>query len=183
MKKAPVRKNTKTPPTTRKNTWMIQDKALKEYERGMQLIQKQNYTEARTHFQAVLDGHPQEREVLDRARIYVRICEDMTDKREFHPRKPEDHFYLGVIKTNDADYDEALKCFEKALLASPKDEKIHYVMASTLALKGERNQAIEHLKTAIELNATNRIYARNDPDFEPLREEDAFANLVHPEEM
>jgi tetratricopeptide (TPR) repeat protein len=161
---------------------MIQDKALKEYERGIQLIQKQNYSEARSHFQTVLDGHPHEREILDRARVYIRICNDMTEKRESHPRKPEDHFYLGVIKTNDAEYDEALKHFEKALQASPKDEKVHYLLASTLALKGERHQAIEHLKTAIDLNATNRIYARNDPDFEPLRDEDAFVSLVHPEE-
>ncbi len=183
MRKAPAKKVSKTPAIARKNTWMIQEKALKEYERGIQLLRKQNYSEARTHFRAVLDGYPQEREILDRSRIYIRICDDMTEKPEFHPRKPEDHFYLGVIKTNEAEYDEAMKCFEKALQATPKDEKIHYVMASTLALKGERRQALEYLKTAIELNATNRIYARNDPDFEPLREEDDFANLVHPEEM
>src|SRR2546426_631406 len=72
---------------------------------------------------------------------------------------------------------------EKALQANPKDEKVHYVLASTLAAKGDRREALEHLREAIELNATNRIYARNDPDFEPLRDDENFQNLIHPEEL
>ena len=72
---------------------------------------------------------------------------------------------------------------EHALQNNPKDEKVHYVLASTLALKGERREALEHLQQAIELNATNRVYARNDPDFEPLRDDENFQNLIHPEEM
>lgn len=181
MKKGSSRKSARTPAAT-KNAWMIQDKALKEYERGMQALQKQNYPEARGHFEAVLEGHAQEKEILDRARIYIRICNGLTEKRDYSPRRPEDYFYMGVMKSNDADYDEAVKWFGKALENTPKDERVHYVMASTLALKGERREALEHLKQAIELNATNRIYARNDPDFEALHEEDDFENLVHPEE-
>ncbi|HEU4401300.1 MAG TPA: tetratricopeptide repeat protein, partial [Candidatus Polarisedimenticolia bacterium] len=123
-----------------------------------------------------------ERELLDRAQVYVRICGSLMDRKVAQPRRPEDAFYFGVIKANEGDYEEALKHLEKALQVSPKDEKIHYVLASTLALRGERQEALKHLKDAIDLNATNRIYAGNDPDFEPLREDEEFQNLVHPEE-
>ncbi|MGH9750283.1 MAG: tetratricopeptide repeat protein [Candidatus Polarisedimenticolia bacterium] len=184
MKKASTKKSSaKTAPTGKtQNAWVIQEKALKEFERGITLMQKQNYAEARGHFQVILDNHQQERELVDRARIYARICAGLAEKREPQPRKPEDYFYFGVMKANDADYDAAVTWLQKALQATPKDEKVHYVLASTLALKGERRDALEHLRTAVELNATNRIHARNDPDFEPLRDDDNFQNLIHPEE-
>jgi len=184
MKKAAARKSSKAPATAAPpNTWMIHEKALKEFERGVGLLQKQSYGEALERFQAIVTGFPQEKELTDRAQAYARICHNLLDRREAQPRKPEDFFYYGVIKANEADYDEAAKLLERALQTDPKDEKAHYVLASTLALKGDRRQALEHLREAIELNATNRIYARNDPDFEPLRDDENFQNLIHPEEM
>ena len=185
MKKGTASRKTtaKAPASAPTNSWMIHEKALKEFERGVQLLQKQSYAEARTHFQTIVDSHGHEKELLDRARAYARICEGLGDRREPQPRRPEDYFYFGVIKANEADYEGAVRFLEKALQATPKDEKVHYVLASTLALKGERREALEHLKTAIELNATNRIYARNDPDFEPLRDDESYQNLIHPEEM
>jgi tetratricopeptide (TPR) repeat protein len=183
MKKAAPRKPAKAPATTATNTWMIHEKALKEFERGVGLLQKQSYSEAIERFQAIVGSFPQEKELTDRAQVYLRICQNVLERKEPQPRKPEDFFYFGVIKANEANYDEAVKFLEKALQANPKDEKVHYVMASTLAAKGDRREALEHLREAIELNATNRIYARNDPDFEPIRDDDNFQNLIHPEEV
>src|SRR5262245_8361784 len=182
MKKAAPRKPAKAPVTTT-NTWMIPDKAPKEFERGLGLLQKQSYSEAIERFQAIVGSFPQEKELTDRAQVYLRICQNVLERKEPQPRKPEDFFYYGVIMANEANYDEAVKLLEKALQANPKDEKVHYVMASTLAAKGDRREALEHLREAIELNATNRIYARNDPDFEPLRDDDNFQNMIHPEEV
>ena len=183
MKKAAPRKPAKAPATTATNTWMIHEKALKEFERGVGLLQKQSYSEAIERFQAIVGSFPQEKELTDRAQVYLRICQNVLERKEPQPRKPEDFFYFGVIKANEANYDEAVKFLEKALQANPKDEKVHYVMASTLAAKGDRREALEHLREAIELNAANRIYARNDPDFEPIRDDDNFQNLIHPEEV
>jgi tetratricopeptide (TPR) repeat protein len=161
----------------------IQEKGVKEFERGVTHLHRQNYAEAVDRFQAVIESHPLEKELLDRAHVYLRICKGMMDRKVAQPKKPEDNFYFGVIKANEANYDEAVKYLDRALQNAPKDEKVHYVMASTLALKGERQDALKHLREAIELNATNRIFARNDPDFEPLRGDEDFQNLVHPEEM
>ncbi len=175
--RAPVARQTGSP------SLAIHEKAIKEFERGVGHLHRQNYAEALERFQAIVQTYPQEKELLDRAQVYVRICRGMADRNKApQPKKPEDFFYFGVIKANEADYDEAVKFLDRALQASPKDEKIHYVLASTLALKGDRQEALKYLREAIELNTTNRIYARNDPDFEPLRDEEDFQNLVHPEE-
>jgi len=165
------------------NTWIMHDKALKEFERALAHLQKQNYADAKQQFEAIQKEYPEEKELHDRAGVYARICHNLLEPKSGQPRRPEDAFYFGVMKANDAEYDEALKLFDRALQASPKDEKIHYVMASTLALKGDRREALNHLRQAVELNETNRIYARNDPDFEPLRDDENYQNLIHPEEM
>jgi tetratricopeptide (TPR) repeat protein len=185
MKKAAAKKVSKTAAASPRggNSWDIQDKTLKEFERGINSLHRQNYAEALERFQALVDNHPQEKELLDRLRIYVRICNDMLNRKPAQPKRPEDAFYFGVMKANDAEYDEAVKYLDRALQANPKDEKVHYVMASTLALQGSREEAVRHLRQAIELNDGNRIYARNDPDFEPLRDDEQFQNLIHPEEM
>jgi len=184
MKKA-SRKTTRSaaPAAARRNTWDIQDKALKEFERGVNHFHKQNYSEALDRFQAILKEFPEERELVDRAQVYARVCAQMSNTRAPQPRKPEDCFYFGVMKANEADYDEAVKYLDRALQANPRDEKVHYVMASTLALKGERDTAIKHLREAIQIDKGNRIFARNDPDFEPIRDDEAFQNLIHPEEI
>jgi tetratricopeptide (TPR) repeat protein len=184
MRKAPhkkVRRPAATP-ATQGNTWLLHEKALKELERGVTHLHKQNYADAQRHFEAIVSGFPEEKELLDRAQVYVRICRGLMERKPAGPRKPEDCYYLGVIKANEANYAEAVEYLDRALQASPEDEKIHYVMASTLALDGRREDALKHLKEAIDRNATNRVHARNDPDFEPIRDDDVFQSLVYPDE-
>jgi tetratricopeptide (TPR) repeat protein len=183
MKKAP-KKVVKTSAAVAPggNTWAIQDKALKEMERGLSLMHKQSFTEALPHFEAIVKDFPQEKELVDRVQSYARICRNQIHKSKPPSPRPEDYYYLGVIKANEANYGEAVEFLDRALQVNPKDEKAHYVMASTRSMRGEREPAIKHLTEAITLNITNRYYAQNDPDFEPLRGDDDFENLVHPEE-
>jgi tetratricopeptide (TPR) repeat protein len=181
MRKAAKKGGKTQAPVPAANAW-ANEKAIKEFERGIGHLHRQNYAEAADHFKAVLEEYPAEKELSDRARVYTRICKGMLGPRQSHPRSSEDYFYFGVMKANEAEYDEAVKLLARALEANPKDEKVHYVLASTLALKGERDVALKHLKEAIDLNATNRVYALNDPDFEPLRDDETFQNLIHPDE-
>ena len=164
------------------NPWMIQDKALNELERGMNHLHKQQYAEALKNFTTIVDGYPEDKELIDRARVYQRICETRLKGEPATPKDAAGLFYYGVMRVNEADFDGAVDYLQKALQSSPEDEKIHYVLASTLALKGERQTAVNHLKQAIDRNALNRIHARNDPDFEPIRDDDALQNLLYPEE-
>lgn len=183
MKKA-TKKVVKVQPAaaTGGNTWNIHERALKEMERGLQHLYKQNYEEALPHFQAIVEGFAQEKELVDRVQVYVRICRAKIDAKTPPQRKPQDYFYLGVMKANEADYDQAVEFLDRALQVDPRDEKAQYVMASTRALKGDREMAIRHLQEAIAINPTNRVYAQNDPDFELIRSDDEFENLVYPEE-
>ena len=59
MKKVAARKGSKSPATAAPaNTWMIHEKALKEFERGVGLLQKQSYSEALERFQTIVTACP-----------------------------------------------------------------------------------------------------------------------------
>lgn len=164
------------------NPWDIEDKALKEFEKALGLVHKKNYQEALDRFRGIVETYPRERELLDRANVYIRVCQGNM-KKGSNPKQPDALFYHGVMRANEADFDGAVGYLSRALEASPKDERVLYVMASTLALKGERQDAIKHLRDAVQINPTNRIHARNDPDFEPLRDDESFQDLIYPEEI
>jgi Flp pilus assembly protein TadD len=161
---------------------MIQDKAIKELERGMNHLHRQNYAEALERFRSIIKEYDEDKELQNRALVYARICERRIERKESAAKNPEQCFYLGVLKANEENYDEAIDYLGKAMQANPKDEKVHYVLASTLAQKGDREIAVQHLQKAIELNVLNRVHARNDPDFEQIRDDENFQNLLYPEE-
>jgi len=150
----------------------------KEFSRGMEFLYKKDYTKAIESFQKIAEAHPDELTLVDRCRILINLCHQLRSRRKFKPQGFDEFYYLGVYHSNRGEYKEALRCFEEALMIQPKSEKIVYLIAGTYALMGERQQAIENLKKSIKLEETNRIYARNDPDFESIYEEPEFEELV-----
>jgi len=53
-----------------------------------------------------------------------------------------------------------------------------YNLACCESLAGRTDEAIEHLRRSIELSPRSREFARGDSDFDPIRGEPAFAELV-----
>jgi tetratricopeptide (TPR) repeat protein len=62
--------------------------------------------------------------------------------------------------------------------AHPGYSELFYNLACCESLAGRRVEALEHLRQAIELSERSRAYAKEDPDFEPLRGDPAFEELV-----
>ena len=156
------------------------EQAMADYESALGFLHKRQYAEAGDRFEAILAAYPQEREIADRCRIYRDVCRRNATEKVHPLKRPEDYFYQGILESNRQHYDEALKHFDRALKMSPKDDRVVYIMASTLALKGEKDQALSNLREAIDLNSPNRIHAQQDPDFDLLREEGDFLDLVAP---
>ena len=59
---------------------MIQEKALKELEKGMNHLHRQHYADALTSFKTIVDGYPQDKELQDRAHVYLKICQSRLDR-------------------------------------------------------------------------------------------------------
>ncbi|PYQ14363.1 MAG: hypothetical protein DMH00_01915 [Acidobacteria bacterium] len=154
------------------------EQAVKDYEQALGLLHRRDYAGAAEAFEKVIKTYPEEKEMADRCRAYLRACEREQSDKVLPLKRAEDYYYQAIVESNRQRYDEALGHLDKALKMSPGDDRILYIMASTQALKGDREQALTMLQEAIQINPDNRIHAQQDPDFEPLRDDDAFIDLV-----
>ena len=67
----------------------------------------------------------------------------------------------------------------RALLeAYPQYGNLFYNVACCESLAGRTADALEHLRRAIEISEPLREYATGDSDFDPIRDETAFKELI-----
>lgn len=171
----PAREKEPLPPPPKKPAYY---EAIAMYERGVQALQRHNYPAAAEHFRTVLERHPDERELVERARLYLRVCERETSRQPPTPTSPEERVYAATVSLNSGDHDAALGHLNRALTDDPESDHAHYIMAVALSMRGRPEDALEHLRQAIALNPENRALARQDPDLELLRQHGEFRAVL-----
>jgi tetratricopeptide (TPR) repeat protein len=152
--------------------------AVAIYERGVQALQRHDYPGAADHFRVVLERYPEERELLERARLYLRVCERETARQPATPRTPAERVYAATIALNAGDHAAAADHLQRALSEDPENDHAHYTMAVALGLRGRLDDALAYLGNAVGLNPENRSLALQDPDLEPLRAHRRFGEVL-----
>jgi hypothetical protein len=76
------------------------------------------------------------------------------------------------------EYDEAADRGREVMKAHPEYPGVAYNVACVESLAGRKEDAIEHLRLAIEGSERFRRLAAEDSDFDPIRDEPAFKELV-----
>jgi tetratricopeptide (TPR) repeat protein len=79
---------------------------------------------------------------------------------------------------NAGEYAEAADRGRELVEAYPQYGGLLYNLACVESLAGRTGDAIEHLRLAIDHSETSRAYAKDDSDFDPIREEPAFKELI-----
>jgi len=141
---------------------------------------KGEFAAAKEQFAELVGACDEEPVMLDRARVYVRICERKLAPAEPEPMTAEDRYYRAVLLINDRRADEAMPLLDRALQEDPSSARDLYARASVWAMKSNPDAAVSDLRQAIALDPQVRFQATNDPDFETIREEPAFIDLIEP---
>jgi tetratricopeptide (TPR) repeat protein len=76
------------------------------------------------------------------------------------------------------EYAEAADRGRELIEAHPQYAELFYNLACCESLAGRTTDAIGHLRHAIELSEQCRAYAKDDSDFDPIRDEPSFKDLV-----
>ena len=76
------------------------------------------------------------------------------------------------------DYAEAADRGLELAEANPQYADLFYNVACCESLAGRTADAIDHLRRSIEMSERSRAYAKDDSDFDPIRDEPAFKELV-----
>lgn len=152
--------------------------AVAIYERGVQALQRHDYLGAAGYFKAVLDGYPDERELLERARLYLRVCERETSRQPPAPKSSAERVYAATVALNSGDHAGAMDHLQRALGDDPDSDHAHYTMAVALGMRGRTQEALDHLRHAIAINPENRALARQDPDLDAIRSDSTFRSVL-----
>ena len=148
--------------------------AVALYERGLEALQRHAYQEAAHLLESVLRQYPEERELHERVRLYLNICQRQATHREAAPQTIDERLYAATLAINGGQYDQAIAHLRLVRDEDADNDHAIYMLAVAHAQRQEHAEAVAHLERAIALNPENRALARNDPDLEPLRDDDAF---------
>jgi len=148
------------------------------YERGLQALQRRDFAASAAALRTVIERYPDERELLERARLYLKVCERELEPKEPTPKTPDEWVYAATVAQNSGDEPTALKHLQRALTEDPRHDHAHYLMAVAMAQRGDPATALDHLRRAIALNPENRSRARQDSDFDIVREDPGFKTAI-----
>src|SRR5207244_7369321 len=91
-------------PPQRRSTYI---EAVAMYERGLEALQRHAYAEAARLLESVLKLYPEEKELHERVRLYLNICERQATQREAAPQTIDERLYAATLAINGGPYDQA----------------------------------------------------------------------------
>jgi len=137
-------------------------------------MQRHDYSHALDLLNSILRLYPEEKELQERVRLYLNVCERHAAPHDVAPVSVDERLFAATLALNGGRYDEALSHLRLVRDEDPDNDHALYMLAVAHAQRDEHAQAIAHLERAIALNPENRALARRDPDFEPLHDDEAF---------
>jgi tetratricopeptide (TPR) repeat protein len=157
--------------------------ALKQYESAIKLMYSQDFEGAAGVFEKILGAFPDDKEIQERVKTLLRICQQKMTRRPSAPKTLEEHYDMGIALMNQGRYEESREHFLKALKLDPRCDFVIYAMAALTCRLGDFDGSLTFLKTAVQLRPDNRFLAQHDSDFEPLMQEPRFITIVFPERV
>ena len=144
------------------------------YERGLQALQRRDLAASAAALRTVIERYPDERELLERARLYLKVCERELEPKEPAPKSANEWVYAATVALNAGDEANALRHLQRALSEDARHDHAHYMMAVASVRRNDPSAAVDHLRRAVALNPENRSLARQDPELDALRDDPGF---------
>jgi len=148
--------------------------AVGAFERGFQALQQRQFDRAARLLKHVIDGYPDEKELQERARVYLNVCERQGNSKVQAPKSLEERINTATVAINDGAFKEGLGLLRELESDHRDNDHIQYMLAVAYTVLGDPGQALGHLRQAIALNQENRYLATQDADLELLRQGPGF---------
>ena len=156
------------------------EQALVAFSGAVELLQKGDFATARDRFDDVIASLKDEPVLAERSKMYRAICEKRLTPAGEPGTSPDELYYRAVVESNNGNPTGAIQLLDQALQQTPNSTKLLYARASAWALSANAEAAVNDLRQAIAVEPTIRFQAVNDPDFEPIREEPGFIDIIEP---
>ena len=155
--------------------------AVEQFATAFALFLKGQFAEARPLFESVAEAATPDEPILSyRARTYASICGGKIGSPAPGGDDADTLYHRGVVAANAGRLDEAWSLLDKALGHRPNDASILYARASVRGLQGSAEGAAAELKKSVALEPKFRFQAASDSDFDKVRDEAAFIDIIEP---
>jgi tetratricopeptide (TPR) repeat protein len=156
------------------------DQALRDYGAAIELLRQGSYAKAMETFESVHRENPDETVLAARAKTYATICARKIAPARREPETAEEWYFAGVVSANDGRLQEAMTYLDRAVQLDPSSPSVLYARAAARALSGLAEGAAGDLRQAVALDVRCRFQAANDPDFDKVRDEAVFIDVIEP---
>jgi len=171
---------TRTAPSKPRNI-AAYEAAVEQFSTAAALFAKGQFAEAKPIFDAVAGLAAADEPILsDRSRTYAAICAQKVTSPDHSGDDADALYHRAVVASNAGRLDEAWSLLERAAGLRPGDASILYARASVRGLQGSVDGAATELKRAVALEPKFRYQAASDPDFDRVRDEAAFIDVIEP---
>jgi len=144
----------------------------------MEALQRHDYRQAAAAFRSLIEQHPSEGVLLDRARVFLGRAERELSARPVEPTTVEERLTAATAALNNGDLESAESLARTVLADDPRQDLALYLLAALAARRNSVEAALSYLGQAIAISPEARAQARFDPDFEILRDTEAFRELT-----
>ncbi len=158
-------------------------KSITAFEQIMKVFHKRDrdYVKVSELLAAFMEKHDSENELVDRAKMYLKICAGHVKKEKVSLKTFDDYYQNGVFEANHGEYEAALKMLTKAQSMKPKEGKIFYLMSSIYCQMDQPEKCFEQLERAVDLDSYFAVLAQNEEDFSSLKEDEKFKLITEVE--
>jgi len=158
-----------------------------EFARGIVLFRKHQYQEAAVVFDTIVREYGDSEyysilEIEGRSKVYRKICEAQLNPVKIELHNDEDYLYDGIFHLNAGNVAKAFERFNYLQEKNYRDPYLSYLMSIAYLKKKAVETSLSYLKAAIDQDASYKIIAYNEPDFDSLFETQEFTALVEAEE-
>lgn len=149
------------------------------FAQAVEMFQAQDFLGARRAFERAAQGPLLE--VAHAARQRARMCELRLARGEPVLSSAEERYNYAVILINQRRWEEAESQLRQALAENPGGDHLYYALALCRCWCGDLKGATEYMRRAIELQPSNLIAARSDPDLARFIQQSPLAELLSPD--
>ena len=145
------------------------------FEKAMQLFHQRDFRRALPLFEQAAEGPVMG--MVHSARTHLRMCESRLANRDPSTRDSEQNYHFGIAQVNLRNFTAAVAALE-ASVKQRETDYAHYALAVALGNLGKLDQAVPHLRRAIQMQPRNRTAALTDPDFSELAKHQPIRDLL-----
>lgn len=154
-----------------------------EYEKALHLFHKKNYHKAGAAFEQIIATYKDSEfysvlEIQTRVKVHRAITQSQLHPVTIKLETMQDYIWEGVYQLNAGNTDKALELLNHAEKENHKDAYLYFLMAAAYLKKEDAASSLRYVEKCIKKDAAYKVIVYNEPDFEPLLQNQDFLNLV-----